>query len=262
MTAFLAAFRAELLKARRARITWLIALGFLILPLVDGLFMIILKDPEQARALGLISTKAEIMAGTADWPAFFSILLQGQAMGGAILYALITAWVFGREFSDHTAKELLALPTPRGTIVAAKLGLIALWGLGLSLFIFLVGLGVGMAVEIPGGSVALALSSGLDVLHIAALTLMLMPFVALLASAGRGYLPPLGWMILTLALGNIISLLGWGDWFPWAVPMLISGMGDTHGVQGLLHSYVVVALAFAVGAGSLFAWWRWADQNR
>jgi ABC-2 type transport system permease protein len=262
MSALLAAFWAEWLKARRSKVTWLTAAGFMILPLVDGLFMIILKDPEKARGMGLISTKAQLTAGSADWPSFFNILSQGQAMGGAILFAMITAWVFGREFSDRTAKELLALPTPRGVIVAAKFLLIALWGLALSLMIYVVGLGIGFVVEIPGWSVALALSNAQGVLFTALLTLMLMPFVALSASAGRGYLPALGWMILTLALGNILSVLGWGDWFPWAVPMLISGMGEMPADQGLVHSYVMVTLAFVAGTAAIFTWWRNADQTR
>ena len=87
------------------------------------------------------------------------MLLQGIAGGGAILFALITAWVFGREFSDHTAKELLALPTPREAIVGAKFVLIALWTLGLTLLVFVVGLGIGMAVDIPGWSLALGWTS-------------------------------------------------------------------------------------------------------
>ncbi|MEV0143917.1 MULTISPECIES: ABC transporter permease [unclassified Nonomuraea] len=33
---------------------------------------------------------------------------------------MIAIWLFGREFSDHTAKDLLALPTSRTAIVAAK----------------------------------------------------------------------------------------------------------------------------------------------
>ncbi|MEW5721354.1 MAG: ABC transporter permease, partial [Chloroflexota bacterium] len=63
MNAFLAAFWAETLKARRSKISLLTTLGFLILPLAGGLFMIILKNPEQARAMGLISAKAQLTVG-------------------------------------------------------------------------------------------------------------------------------------------------------------------------------------------------------
>ena len=114
MNGFATAFWAETLKARRSKVPLLTAAGFSLLPIVGGLFMIILKDPERARAMGLISVKAQLLtAGVADWPTFNEVLSQGTGIGGTVLFAMITAWVFGREFSDHTAKELLALPTPR-----------------------------------------------------------------------------------------------------------------------------------------------------
>jgi ABC-2 type transport system permease protein len=33
----------------------------------------------------------------------------------AVLFGLIVVWLFGREFSQDTAKDLLALPTARST---------------------------------------------------------------------------------------------------------------------------------------------------
>jgi ABC-2 type transport system permease protein len=262
MNAFLAAFWAESLKARRSKITLLTTLGFLILPLAGGFFMIILKDPEAARSMGLISTKAQLTAGTADWPSFFSIISQGTAAGGVILFSLITSWVFGREWSDHTAKELMALATPRWTIVAAKFALMALWFLLITLLLYVVGLVVGVAVNIPGWSSDMAWSSFWIVLTSTLLTFMLMPYVALFASSGRGFLPPMGWTILALAFANLVSVLGWGDWFPWAIPVLLSGMVKTHAEMVGVHSYVIVALVGLAGFAATFAWWQSADQTR
>jgi len=262
MNPLLSAFWAETLKARRSKISVLTAAGFLILPLVAGLFMIILKDPERARAMGLISAKAQLAAGVADWPTFFGILTQGAAIGGAILLAIITAWVFGREFSDRTAKELLALPTSRVVIVGAKFVVTGLWALGLTLLIFAIGLGIGTAVDIPGWSIELEWASFWSLITIAALTWMLMPFVALFASAGRGYLPPLGWTFLTVTLAQIAAVLGWGDWFPWSVPALLSGMAGPSAQQIGMHSYVLVSLAFIIGIAATIAWWQRADHAR
>ena len=224
--------------------------------------MIILKDPAQAQRMGLVSAKAQLMVGIADWPAFFGILAQAVAVGGALLFAIITIWVFGREFSDRTVKELLALPTPREAIVGAKFVLIGLWGVGLILLVFAVGLVVGFLVEIPGWSSGLLQQAVVDVVGAGLLTLALMPCVALLASVGRGYLPPFGWTILTLFLANIIAYTGWGDWFPWTVPALFSGAAGPRAEQLGLHSYLLVMLALAVGLVSTFLWWRWADQTR
>jgi ABC-type transport system involved in multi-copper enzyme maturation permease subunit len=262
VNAFLAAFWAETLKARRSKLALLTAAGLTLLPLVGGLFMIILKDPERARALGLISVKAQLAAGTADWPTYFEFLAQGTAVGGSIVFALITTWVFGREFADHTVKELLALPTSRMTIAGAKFVLIALWILGLTLYIFALGLGVGAAVVMPGWSPELAWSACGSLLIVALLSALLMPFVAFFAGVGRGYLPPMGWTFLTFALAQIAGVLGWGDWFPWTVPALASGMLGPRAEQLGLHSYALVLLAFVAGLAATLAWWQRADQAR
>jgi ABC-2 type transport system permease protein len=262
MSAFLSAFWAEALKARRSKVSQGTIVGFLILPVVGGLFMIILKNPEQARAMGLISVKAQLAGGVADWPTYFDILLQGTAIGGGLVFAFITAWVFGREFSDHTVKELLAIPTPRGIIVGAKFGLTALWTLGITLLSFVIGLGIGAAVGIPGWSLELVWASLGSLLLVTLLQSMLMPFVALFASAGRGYLPPLAWALSTLAFAQVAGVLGWGDWFPWSIPALVSGMMGPRAEQVGLHSYILVSLAFFAGLAATFVWWQSADQAR
>jgi len=262
MSTFLAAFWAEVLKARRSKVSRGTTIGFLILPFVGGLFMMILKNPERARAMGLISLKAQLTGGVADWPTYFAVLLQGSGIGGAMVFAFIMAWVFGREFSDHTAKELLAIPTPRGFIVGAKFAVTALWILGLTLMIYVTGLGIGAALYIPGWSRDLAWTSFWSLLLTATMNLMLMSFVALFASAGRGYLAPLGWALATQALAQIAAVLGWGDWFPWSMPVLVSGMMGPRAEQVGMHSYIVVLVAFITGTAATFAWWRSADQAR
>jgi len=262
MSHFLAALWAEGRKARRSKVPWLTALGFSLAPLMGGLFMVILKDPERARSLGLVSAKAQLTAGTADWPTFLGVLTQATAVGGGMLFALVTAWVFGREFSDRTAKDLLALPTPRSAIVAAKLVVIGVWGAALAVLVFAIGLGVGAAVGLPGWSWALLARATGDHAVTAGLTLALMPPVALLASAGRGYLAPLGWALLTVFLAQILAAIGWGSWFPWSVPPLFSGLAGPRAAQVGAHSYLLVALIFAAGLAGTFAWWQRADQAR
>ncbi|MCE9647884.1 MAG: ABC transporter permease [Chloroflexi bacterium] len=262
MTSFRAAVWAEALKMRRSMVPFFTAVGFSMAPLAGGLFMVILKDPEAARAMGLISAKAQVLVGVADWPAYFSFLTQAVAAGGGILFSIITIWVFGREFSDRTIKELLALPTTRETIVTAKFFVIMVWALVLTLFIFGIGLGVASLVSIPGWSAGLVQAAFTKIMGAALLTLPLMPFVALLSSAGRGYLPPFGWTIFTLVLANIAAILGWGDWFPWAIPGLFSGAaGPGTDVLGL-HSYVILFLTGLTGLAATYWWWLNADQAK
>lgn len=262
MRNFRAALWAELLKARRSMMSVMTAVGISILPLAGALFIIILKDPQRARQMGLITAKARMLVGVADWPAYFGILLQGTAAAGAVIYALVASWVFGGEFSNRTAKELLALPTSRATIVTAKIVMLALWDMGLALLLFVIGLVVGSLLDIPGWSLQLILTSLGSLMLIAFLTFMLMPLVALLASVGRGYMPPMGWTFLTLALAQIAIVLGWGDWVPWSVPALLSGAAGADAAPVGMHSYVMVLLAFVAGVAATLLWWQRADQTR
>lgn len=262
MNNFLSSFWAEALKMRRSRVPLFTAIGFTMAPLAGGLFMIILKDPEAAKSLGLITTKAQLLTGTADWPAFFGFLAQAIAAGGMVLFSIVTIWVFGREFSDHTIKELLALPTSRGSIVAAKFIVIAVWSFIVTLLIFGIGIGVGILVVIPGWSDELFRASLVNILGTALLTIPLMSFVALLASIGRGYLPPFGWTIFTLFLANLSVILGWGDWLPWSIPGLFGGVAGPRTELLGVHSYVILTAASVIGITATFYWWRNADQTR
>jgi len=262
MNGFFPALWTEALKLRRAKVPLFAAIGLSVTPFVGGLFMIILKDPEAARSMGLISTKAQLAAGTADWTSFFGMLAQAIAIGGAIVFAIVTAWMFGREFSDRTAKELLALPTSRVAIVAAKFVLMAGWMIAISLFIFGLGLIVGYLVGIPGWSQALVGTAFVDFIGSAILTSVLTPFVALLASAGRGYMPAFGWAIGTIVLAQIAAATGWGDWFPWSVPALFSGVAGPRTELLGIHSYIVIFVAMIIGLTATFYWWRSADQTK
>ena len=66
MNNFYEALYTETLKLFRSKVPLFTALGFSMAPLMGGLFMIILKNPEAAKSLGLITTKAQLLTGTAE----------------------------------------------------------------------------------------------------------------------------------------------------------------------------------------------------
>jgi ABC-2 type transport system permease protein len=251
----------ELLKARHSKMPLLTALAFALAPFAGGFFMFIMKDPELARNLGIISMKAQIVAGSADWPTFLNILAQSIAIGGIILFSLIASWVFGREYADHTISDVLALPTPRSTVVLAKFILIMLWSAALALFIYLVGLGVGLLVSLPPAAAELFWQGTSSIAVSTLLTILLVTPIAFFASAGRGYLPPMGAAILFVVLAQVIAAAGWGEYFPWSIPALYAGMaGEGYANLGFI-SFLIVLLTSIGGLIATLAWWETADQT-
>jgi ABC-2 type transport system permease protein len=251
----------ELLKARRSKMPLLTALGFSLAPFAGGFFMIVMKDPDLARRLGMISAKAQIVAGSADWQTYLGLLAQATAIGGIMLFGLIGSWVFGREYSDHTIKDLLALPTQRSTIVLAKFVVVMLWSAMLTVIIYLIGLSVGVAVALPPAAAEVFWQGTITLAISACLTIALVTPIAFFASAGHGYLPPMGVAILALILAQVVAATGWGEYFPWAVPALRTGTaGPQYANLGMI-SYVIVILTSLAGMIGTFVWWELADQT-
>jgi ABC-2 type transport system permease protein len=245
----------ELLKARRSKIPLLTALGISLIPLGGGFFMIVLKDPEMARQMGLISAKAQITMGVADWPTYINFLITAAAMG-IIFFSFVVSWVFGREYTDRTVKDLLALPTSRSAIVFAKFVVIAVWSAGLTVLMALVGMCVGTLVGLPPVSLQVILQGGTTMAITACLTIALVTPIAFFASAGHGYLAPMAFALLVMGLSQFVGLAGWGEYFPWAIPAVYSQSGEIGWV-----SIVIVILTCLAGLAATFAWWELADQT-
>lgn len=250
----------EALKTRRSRMPLLTGLGFSMIPLVGGFFMIILKDPELARRMGLISAKAQIFAGAADWQTYLNFLAQATAIGGIILFSLISTWVFGREFSDRTQKDLLALPTPRASFVLAKFFVVLIWSAILTGLIYIIGLIVGNAVGLPAPPAGVMQQGTIDLMITTCMTIALVTPIAFVACAGRGYLAPMGAAILFLALAQIIAIAGWGEYFPWSIPGLYAGFVGEQAAELGLVSYLIVILTSFIGIVGTLLWWQLADQ--
>lgn len=246
----------EALKARRSKMLFFTLLGIVFIPLGGGFLIFVLKYPELARSVGLVSAKAQLTAGTADWPGYLNVLVLGGGIAGLILFSLIGSWVFGREFSDRTAKDLLALPTSRSTIVLAKYIVIAAWCLASIVLMYLVGMLVGAALDLPPVPGQVLVQSGITLLITAALSLAVIPPIIFFASAGHGYLPPVGVAILAMALSQMANFLGWADTFPWSIPSAYAQTGQIGAA-----SWVIVILTAVIGVGATLLWWERADQT-
>ncbi len=249
----------ELRKALRSRMPLWTALGSLFMPLGITFLIFVARNPQISQQLGLVSAKANIVAYAAtDWPIYLQVYSEIIAVGGLILFILITSWIFGREFSDGTVKELLAVPVQRGSIVLAKYAVLAVWSAAMSAVIFAAGLILGALMGLPGGSSGVLLAGSGRVFITSLLTIaVVLPF-ALFASMGRGYLLPIGLAILMMMVVNLAQVLGWGEFLPWAVPALYAMGKDP--LTPL--SYWLVVLTGLIGMLVTYLWWKYADQHR
>lgn len=250
----------ELMKLRRSKVPGLTWLAFSVAPLGGALMMWIVKEPGRARSLGLLGAKARFAGVTADWPAFAGLLAQMAGVGGMLLTAVIAAYVFGREYADGTAKNMLALPVRREVFVAAKLLVVVAWFGALVVAVFAEGVAVGAALGLPGFSWSLIAGAAFDSALAAAMSCLLVPPVAWIATLGRGYLPPLGFAIFTLVLGNIFAVTGWAKYFPYSIVPLYTGIAGPRTTVLEPASYAIVLVFAALGTAATMWQVRAADN--
>jgi ABC-2 type transport system permease protein len=249
----------ELRKAVRSRMPLYTALGSLFMPLGIAFMIFVSRNPEISRKLGLISVKADLMAYSAtDWHSYLGLFAMLMAAGGFFLCVLVISWLFGREFSDRTLKDWLAVPVPRFSILLAKFIVMVNWSLMLMLLMLGVGVLMGAIIQLPGGTAEVVLQGIIQVFITGCMVILVVLPFALFASLGRGYLLPIGMAVLILMLTNLVALAGWGEFFPWAVP----GLYMQAKAPLPLVSYLLVLLTGFIGVCLTYWWWMTADQNR
>jgi len=235
------------------------SLGSLFMPLGVAFLIFLAKNPELSRKLGLISAKANLMAySVTDWSSYLVLFAEIISAGGFFFFVLAISWVFGREFADGTLKDMLAVPVQRSSILLAKFIVVAAWSAAMAIIIFILSLVIGAIIQLPGGSLSVILhGSTVTAITVILVIAVVLPF-ALFASVGRGYLLPMGVAVLTLMMANLMMVVGWAEYFPWAVPIQYA-----QGESSLTSiSYWIVVFTSLVGMIATYLWWKYADQNR
>jgi ABC-2 type transport system permease protein len=250
----------EMRKTVRSRMPILCILGSCFMPLGIAFLLFIVRHPEISAKLGIVSAKANLTAVNAtNWPSYLNLSAEMVAAGGFFFFCIATSWIFGREFTDGTIKDLLAVPVQRSSILMAKFIVSAMWSLIMTIIMLILCILVGGMSNLPGGSTAVIFQGSLVVAITAGLTILVVTPFALFASIGRGYLFPLGIAILALISANIAAVAGLGDKFPWAIPGLYA---QSKGVLESASGYWVAAITGLAGIVCTYLWWKYADQNK
>ncbi|MBK7410044.1 MAG: ABC transporter permease [Saprospirales bacterium] len=261
MKSLIAALWVEILKIRKSNMWWATILFFMFVSSMMGLLMFVQIHPEISSKLGMIGNKASMLRfGEPNWQNYGTLLIQGIAGVGLVGIGFITSWIFGREFSDHTIKDILALPVSRSHIVLSKFIVIIIWALILSFVYFGSGLIIGLLIDIPGWNTEIVLKCANTYLITSVLMIFLSTPVAFIASYSRGYMLPMGFVILTLIVANFTGLVGLGPYFPWAIPGLFGTPTEIESMQLNNASYIILVFTSLLGLFGTLALWRFSDQ--
>ena len=168
-------------------------------------------DPQLLAKLGPVAD--------GDWNGFLLGAAQITGAGGLGGFAVVLAWMFGREFGDGTITGLFALPVRRSTIAMAKLLVYGVWAAAMSILLAVVLLAVGTVAglgpidsqtwDTVSRQIALGIMS-------AAITVP----VAWAATLSRSVLGGVSVAIGLVVVAQVSVLVGIGGWMPLAAPAL------------------------------------------
>ncbi len=256
------AIQAELLKNKHSNILWATFIAFGLAPVIGGVFILIINDTDAIAKAGSLAMKAKAMNFEANWKSYLGLLNQALAVGGVLVFGFVASWIFGREYSDGTAKDLLSLPTSRTKILNAKFSIYILWCFALVVSNLLFGFIIGSILPLPTQEMTILSPLLTDYFIIAFLTILVGFPIALFAIWGKGYLAPLGFVALTLVFSQIIAATGYGTHFPWSIPGLYSGAGGEYKKLLDKFSYSLVGLTGILGYIATLRYWKVLDQTK
>lgn len=168
-------------------------------------------DPQLLAKLGPVAS--------GDWKGFLLGAAQITGAGGLGGFAVVLAWMFGREFGDGTITGLFALPIRRSTIALAKLIVYGAWAVGMSVLLALVliplGTVAGLGPLTPDTWGMLARQAALGIMS-AGITVP----VAWAATLSRSVLGGVSVAIGLVVVAQVSVLAGLGGWMPLAAPAL------------------------------------------
>lgn len=234
----LSVLHCEIRKIIRSNVFWIMFLVLGFGPVMMGVGNVLSSD-----------------AGGVNWERYLTGLLDTLAPLGLIGYTFAAAWVFGREFQDRTIKDLLAKPVSRAKIVLSKFLVILAWCLLLSIYMFVVGFAVGVILGVESGSAAFIWNLFFKFLITSLLYIFVTAPSILLANVTKGYLAPLGLILIIVILSNVLASFGFAPYFPWTIPSVFQSTGSLQP-----SSIIILAYTGIIGIAGTFAWWRYAEH--
>lgn len=242
------ALTVESAKMRRAPVIVVCSVVIVLAPTLLAVAAVLALRAESGADF---AEKARAVIHGSGWEAYLGA--GAEVMSVAVLLSLGFgfAWCFGREFVEGTVVNLFALPVDRGRVALAKCLVLLVWSVlvsvASSLLLLLVGVLIGSMGEqsprwwLPFGVCLLTACNTFP--------------LAWIATVSRGYLGPLGGLLGLVVVTQIVTAVGAGAWFPWAVPGLWAGFGGPEADVRMAYFLPPVIIAI-VSIGATVLTWR------
>ena len=178
---------------------------------------------------------------------FSTVNMYMSALFAILLFSIIIAYLFGREYNEHTLKTMLTVPISRGKFLASKYVMFLIWILILTVVTSVTTLAFGFRAGLTGFTIQLFINSFVELLYANLLLfLTFSPFVFLSLFITNMVPAMVGGASLTL-VNLLVEGQTWAPYVPWTCPYLISSGEIADYSVGLMTPYIMIMATFLVG---------------
>lgn len=178
---------------------------------------------------------------------FTNVNMYMSALFAVLLFAIIIAYLFGREYNEHTLKTMLTIPISREKFLLAKYLMFLVWILIITVATSLSTVIFGFIAGLEGFTLKLFIDSFAQLLFANVLLfLTFSPFVFLSLFITNMVPAMVGGASLTL-VNMLIYGQTWAPYVPWVCPYLIASGEIAEYSTSVTVSYAIILATFVIG---------------
>jgi bacitracin transport system permease protein len=233
----------ELLKMKRSRMLLLSLLGTAVAPVMVIFTLLLNGKAETPEGFEII---------------FYNTNLYSVLLIGVPLYSVMAAYLFSREYTEDTLKNLLTIPVSRTALMLSKMLLFFIWVLFLTLVAWVLALLLGLIWQVEGLSEALILDSLAAYGIAAALLTALSTPIIWITMAMKNYVPAI---IVSISI-SLVNVMGF-SWdkrglLPWTAAFDIAHNSLMPAYPAAV-SWTIIAVVSLSGFAGTILYFRKAD---
>lgn len=190
---------------------------------------------------------------------FTNVNMYMSVLFAVLLFAIIMAYLFGREYNEHTLKSMLTVPISRGKFLMSKYAMFLIWIIILTAVTSVSTAIFGFAAGLTGFTLKLFVDSFAQLLFANLLLfLTFSPFVFISLFVTNMVPAMVGGASLTL-VNLLVYGQSWAPYVPWVCPYLIaSGEIAEYGVS-IMTPYALIFATFLIGMAVSYVYFTKRD---
>lgn len=189
---------------------------------------------------------------------FFNANMYTVLFMGVLLYGVVTAYLFNREYTEDTLKSLLTIPVSRFNFIMSKFILLFIWIMMLTVVTWGLTVLLGLLGGFPGLNGPLLFQSVLKFLLGGVFLFILSPPIVLLTLVMKTYVPPIIFTIIITMVNLMITNWEHKDLFPWtaALDIVNNELQPTYPPE---YSYILIVATAIIGLIATIVYFKKVD---